>query len=165
MSLDQSADELLKATIELSLVNPYSEQLYTFSTANGPKKEVAVVYYVLLPSHKIDKEARKNWTWVAGLEQNLADEEIIEYAVKRLQGKVEYTNIIFGLLPQTFTLSELQSTYEIVLGRSLDKRNFRKKILSLQILYATGEKRKQEKARPAELYTFRSHKLTFVQIL
>jgi 8-oxo-dGTP diphosphatase len=80
--------------------------------------------------------------------------DILEYALQRLRYKLEYTAVGFELLPETFTLSELQSAYEIILGEELDKRNFRRKILSADVIEATGEYRTGE-GRPAKLYRFR----------
>jgi len=81
---------------------------------------------------------------------------ILDTAVRRLRGKLTYSTVAYGLLPDTFTLSELQGVYEAVLGERLDKRNFRKKVLALGMVEATGEHRRGPH-RPAQLHRFRRH--------
>src|SRR5436190_1427434 len=76
------------------------------------------------------------------------------WTVRRLRSKLEYTNVVYSLLPRQFTLSELQQVYEAIADRELDKRNFRRRMLSLGIIKAAGEKRMAGAHRPAQLYTF-----------
>ena len=83
---------------------------------------------------------------------------MIDYALRRLQAKLDYSNVAYSLLPEEFSLSELQGTYEAILGRRLDKRNFRKRILSLEIVEATGRVTSVGRHRPAQLYRFRERK-------
>jgi 8-oxo-dGTP diphosphatase len=85
--------------------------------------------------------------------------DIISYAHDRLKAKLTYTNAIFAFLPRTFTLTELQSAYEAVLGRELDKRNFRKKFLSLDLITETDEMKREGAHRPARLYRFNTPSL------
>ncbi len=158
-SLDQSAEILFKKNISKPLGDIYSEQLYTFS-----QKEICVVYYFLVPEHKIYSN-KKNWIDTDGIKTNKNDINIINYAIQRLRWKIEYTNVVYSLLPREFTFSQLQSTYEAILGKTLDKRNFRKKITALKILKDTGHIRKLGKARPAEMFAFKKRELTFVEIL
>jgi 8-oxo-dGTP diphosphatase len=80
--------------------------------------------------------------------------EIISYALQRLRSKIMYTDMAKYLLPKQFTLSQLQSVYENILGELLDSRNFRKKILKLDIIRSTGLLKKQGISRPAELFEF-----------
>ena len=79
---------------------------------------------------------------------------IVHYGLTRLRYKLEYTAVGFELLPQEFTLTELQTAYEIVLGEALDKRNFRRKILRAAIIEPSGHYRSGE-GRPAKLYRYR----------
>src|SRR6185437_16669637 len=125
----------------------YVEQLYTFS---NEKKAVTIAYYALIEKADMQPE-EQNWKKVTG--KNEPEKSIISYAIQRLRWKMEYTNVVYSLLPKTFTLSDLQKTYEIILGKKLDKRNFRKKILSQNFLKPTEEKRVIN-ARPALLYSF-----------
>ena len=78
--------------------------------------------------------------------------------MKRLKGKVRYEPIGFELLPKEFTLGQLQTLYEIVLERRLDRRNFRKKILSMDLLIDTGEVQEDVAHRAARLYQFDERK-------
>jgi 8-oxo-dGTP diphosphatase len=73
--------------------------------------------------------------------------------LERLRNKLEYTTVGFQLLPEKFTLTELQAVYEAILGRSLDKRNFRRKMSVLKILKPLREYRRGGQ-RPAQLYRF-----------
>jgi len=81
---------------------------------------------------------------------------IITYGLQRLQSKLEYTNVVYSLLPQYFTFNQLQKTYEIILNKKLDKRNFRKKFMLLGLIKPTKKILKGERQRPAQLYKFRS---------
>lgn len=80
--------------------------------------------------------------------------QVVDYAIRRLRAKLEYTNVAYSLLPRTFTLSELQQVYEAILDRQMDKRNFRRRMLSLGIIKAAGGTRMEGAHRPAQLYTF-----------
>ena len=79
---------------------------------------------------------------------------ILTYALERLRNKLEYTTVGFQLLPAEFTLSELQQVYEAILGRTLDKRNFRRKIELLGILTPLKQQRRSGASRPAQLFRF-----------
>ena len=74
--------------------------------------------------------------------------------MRRLRSKLEYTNVAYSLLPRQFTLSELQQVYEAILDREMDKRNFRRRMLSLGIIKPAGGRRMEGAHRPAQLYTF-----------
>jgi len=80
--------------------------------------------------------------------------QIVAYACERLRNKISYTNAIFALLPDYFTLSQLQQAYEAILARPLDKRNFRKKIMSLAMIAETPQMYRDDAHRPARLYRF-----------
>lgn len=161
VSVDRAAEKLFDKFLKISREDIYSEQLYTFSFQNN---QITVVYYFLVPDHKISSNMQ-NWVDVESTKINKIDHKIIFYARQRLQWKIEYTNAVFSLLPREFTFSQLQSAYEAILGKTLDKRNFRKKILSLNILKDTGHLKNLGKARPAEMFAFKKKKLTFVEIL
>jgi len=89
--------------------------------------------------------------------------EIIKYGLERLQAKIEYSNIVYALLPELFTLTQMQNIYEIILGNEIDKRNFRKKILALNILSETKKVKQGMKHRPAKLYQFKKRELVFTK--
>lgn len=88
---------------------------------------------------------------------------ILEYALTRLRYKLEYTTVGFQLLPDEFTLSELQYAYELILGEELDKRNFRRKILSAEVLEDTGRKKREGEGRPAQLFRYKTDAFTEVR--
>ena len=87
---------------------------------------------------------------------NQVDRMIVDYALFRLRAKLGYTTIAFHLLPPSFSLSELQTVYEAVLDREVDKRNFRRRIHAAGVLEGTGETRREGSHRPARLYRFRA---------
>lgn len=160
--LDESAELLFRNFLQLDLKDIYFEQLYTFSS-NKPL-DISVVYYFLVPDHKIYSK-KDDWITIDEFKISKEDQEIIHYAVQRLRWKIEYTNAVYSLLPSEFTFSQLQNVYEAILGRLLDKRNFRKKIVSLGIIKPTGHIKHVGPARPAEMFSFKERKLNFVQIL
>ncbi|HEY4387312.1 MAG TPA: NUDIX domain-containing protein [Ktedonobacteraceae bacterium] len=159
-SLESAAKRELQE--ETGVQDVYLEQLYTFGDpARDPRTRViTVVYFALLDSERLqvraaDDAADVGWFSVYDLPSLAFDhDKILNYALNRLRGKLEYTTIAFSLLPEQFTLRELQRVYEIILHRRLDKRNFRKKILSTGILEDTGNKKMEGTHRPARLYSF-----------
>ena len=151
----------------------YLEQLATFG---DPKRDpfgrvVSVAYMALISSQTLHLKTTKEYAGVAWfpfskLPSLAYDHKVIVAAAhKRLVGKLAYTNIAYGLLPKEFALSELQSTYETILGRRLDKRNFRKKLLSLSLVTSTKKYRREGAHRPALLYRFTRHSPTVVPVL
>ncbi len=164
-SLEQAAMRVLKD--KGSVDNVYLEQLFTFGDPNrDPRSWVITVTYLALADSK-------NWelkTSEAGMEAKLFPikslpklafdhRKIIDYGLERLRNKIGYSNIVLGLLPDNFTLSDLQKMHEIILGTKLDKRNFRKKILSTGLLLPTGNKSDGKAHRPAAFYKFKDRKL------
>ena len=85
--------------------------------------------------------------------------KIVDYGLERLRSKIGYSNIVLGLLPDVFTLTDLQTKHEVILGNKLDKRNFRKKILATGLLLPTGQKSDGKAHRPAAYYKFKNRKL------
>lgn len=135
------------------------EQLYTFGdVARDPQaRTISVAHYALVSADVVSAhgDPRAQWWPVAALPQLMLDHRrIIDYALTRLRNKLSYTTVGFQLLPQRFTLSELQRVYEIILGRELDKRNFRRKVEMLGIVKPTREQRASITGRPAQLYRF-----------
>ncbi len=150
----------------------YLEQLRTFGDpGRDPKAHVvSIAYFALIPAKAetrptCAKYAGVKWASVKSLSRLAYDHNrIADDALSRLRAKLAYTNVAFSLLPTAFTLGELQEVYEIILGRKLDRRNFRKKIVALGLLRALGRQRRGPH-RPAHLYGFRRRSLMNVQIL
>jgi len=159
-ALDEAARRELQE--ETGLRDIYLEQLYSFGALNRDPRErvVTVAYYALVNLQGHDVKAStdaRNAAWFSTDElPELAfdHEQILDAALERLQGKVRYQPIGFELLPNKFPLRDLQRLYEIVLDRELDKRNFRKKILSMDILVELNEIEKDVSHRAAKLYRF-----------
>jgi len=144
----------------------YLEQLYTFGEINrDPSGRVVSVAYIALIADSDKPVATSanygpfNWFPVSTLPKLAYDhEEMIDLSVERLRAKLTYTNIMYCLLPNEFTLSELQKSYEIILREKLDKRNFRKKLMSLNLVKKTNKKITGKAHRPASLYEFTKRK-------
>ena len=141
----------------------HHEQLFTFDTiARDPRGHAVSITYLglgeeLHPSTLLEEPA---FFAINNLPQLAFDHaDIIHYAHDRLKAKLTYTNSIFAVLPEFFTLTQLQKAYEAVLGRELDKRNFRKKFLSLNLMHETDKMFREGAHRPAKLYTFNKQSL------
>lgn len=164
VQVDETLDQAVLRELreETGLAKVYLEQLYTFGdTARDPRERVvSVAYYALvrLGDHQVQAatDAREAaWFAIDDLPALAFDHgAIVEMALRRLQGKVRYQPIGFELLPPKFSLTRLQRLYEIVLERGLDKRNFRKKVLSLGILEELDEVEQDVAHRAARLYRF-----------
>ena len=152
MSLEQAAAQLLASLIDRH--ETYLDQLYTYSSPQ--RQVVSVVYFALVPAeaHLLPGQILR-WFPVAALPDLVSDHPgILAYALRRLRYKLEYSAVGFQLLPAEFSLSELQHTYEIILGEKLDKRNFRRRMLQSGIIESTALFRTGE-GRPARLYRYR----------
>ncbi|MBI3083627.1 MAG: NUDIX hydrolase [Candidatus Omnitrophica bacterium] len=156
---------------ETNIGNIYLEQLYTFGEPNrDPRGRVITVsYYALVNWQQFQLKVRQrvsgaSWFPVKRLPPLAFDHQrIADYALERLRNKINYTTVGFQLLPRQFTLTELQDSYEVILGQRLDKRNFRRKMLQLGILKGTREFRAHGRQRPARLYTFTEPKVVKLQ--
>jgi 8-oxo-dGTP diphosphatase len=147
---------------ETGLNDLFLEQLYTFGEMRRDPRErvVSVAYYALvnIAGHAVQAstDARAAAWFAVGELPPLAFDhaEIVQMALARLRSKVRYQPIGFELLPEKFTLRQLQHLYEVVLDRPLDKRNFRKKLLSMGVLKETSEIETDVAHRAARLYRF-----------
>lgn len=144
----------------------YTEQLYTFSALErDPRNRVISAAYIGCVSPEVCERAPKGtekWVPVSKIQKSKLPYdhgEMLERALARLDGKLAYTTIAQFMLPKSFTLTELQSVYEVVRKKPIDKRNFRKKILALGIVEETGKMQEGVKNRPAALYTFKKRTL------
>ncbi len=162
--LDEELDAAARRELEeeAGVSDVYLEQLYTVGTLGRDPRErvVTVTYYALakLSDHRIRAATDAmgvGWFSLDDLPKLAFDHrEIVEHAVLRLRGKVRYAPIGFELLPPRFSLTQLQKLYEMVLGTGLDKRNFRKKMLAMDLLVETDEVEQGVRHRAARLYRF-----------
>jgi 8-oxo-dGTP diphosphatase len=131
------------------------EQVATFGRPDrDPRGRVVSVSYLALQPAPTPLPADARWTPVDEAHDLAFDhDEILAGALGRLRAKLSYSTVAFGLLPDEFALSDLQAVYESLLGRVLDKRNFRRKLLALGVLEETGAHRRGAH-RPAQLYRF-----------
>lgn len=158
-SLEQTANQCLAPYMDRHEV--YLEQLYTYGdpsrcTGNGT---ISIVYYALIPAdafnNKYASQTGATWFPLDDLPCLMMDHaDILSYALRRLRYKLEYSAAGFELLPENFSLSELQQTYEMILGEKLDKRNFRRRILKANVIEPTPHQRTGE-GRPARLFRYR----------
>ena len=156
--LDQAALRELRE--ETGVSDVYLEQLYSFGKPDrDPRgRVITIAYFALIsPDRKLtagSDAAAAAWYPADQLPPLAFDHAtILNYALERLRNKLEYTTVGFQLLPEKFTLTELQEVYEAILGRKLDKRNFRRKMSVLKILKPLSEHRRGGQ-RPAQLYRF-----------
>ena len=170
-SLDDAAVRILYE--ETGVADVYLEQLYTFGQPDRDPagRVVSVAYFALIHTTGIalltqPKYADVRWWPCATLPPLAYDHDAVAtYARQRLEWKLAYTNVVWSLLPRRFALTELQKVYEAVLGRSLDKRNFRKKILALGLVEPVGETAMRGAHRPAMLYCFTSREPKLIDML
>ena len=155
---------------ETNVSNVYLEQLYTFGEPNrDPRgRVITVAYYALVNAEQFELRGHApsaaTWFAIKRLPALAFDHDrIIAYALERLRNKSNYTTVGFQLLPRQFTLTELQRSYEVLLGQRLDKRNFRRKMLQLGILKGTQGFKANGRQRPARLYTFAEPKVVKLQ--
>lgn len=158
-SLERAARRELRE--ETGVSDVYLEQLYSFGDpGRDPRgRVVTVAYFALIAPDRPLKAgtdaADARWFPLDERPPLAFDHaRILDVAVGRLRNKLEYTTVGFQLLPREFTLTELQRVYEAILGRRLDKRNFRRKIALLGILKALPTRRREGLTRPARLHRF-----------
>ena len=161
-NLDNAALRLLKEKTNVD--NIYLEQLYTFGDPllYPSSRVITCAYFALIRSDDIKLSfdnsqgiTEVQWHEVYNLPTLAFDhKEIIEYSIKRMRERLEFCPIAFQLLPEKFTLTELQKSYELILDMKLDKRNFRKKVLTGSVLKELNEYTKMGSKRPARLYSF-----------
>jgi 8-oxo-dGTP diphosphatase len=170
---EEAALRLLKTKSHIADEHIWLEQLYTFSRVDrDPRgRVVAVGYFALIPwsalSEREQGESEGSYWSTLSDARNLAydHDEMLAVALSRLRSRVAYTTLIQKLLPAEFTLTELEEAYEIVTGRTIDKRNFRKKIEKLGILKELARKREGGRHRPARLYCFASSTVKEIEVL
>jgi len=166
--VDETLDESARRELaeETGLKDVFLEQLYTFGAVDRDPRErvVSVAYYALvkLSDHRAKAAtdaANAEWFPISKVSRLAFDHaDILAAALARLKGKVRYQPVGFELLPPKFTLSQLQHIYEAILETDLDKRNFRKKVLSFGLLVPLKETQMTGRHRPAQLFRFDADK-------
>lgn len=173
VQLKETLDDAAKRVLfqKTNIGDIHLEQLYSFGDLDRDVRGrvISVAYFALInnpDNFKIRTTpyySEISWWLVKKLPAMAFDhQKITDYALKRLRSKIEYTNIVYSLLPKEFTLSEMQKVYEIILSHKIDKRNFRKKMNSIGLIEKTGKKQKGKNHRPAELYKFIKRKLMLI---
>ncbi|MGH7143983.1 MAG: NUDIX hydrolase [Planctomycetota bacterium] len=162
--IDETVDAAARRELreETGLEKLYLEQLYTFGDlARDPRERVvSVAYYALVrlsehPAHAATDARAAEWHPVRRIPPLAFDHDaILAAALARLQAKVRYQPVGFELLPPKFTLTQVQRLYEVILERALDKRNFRKKFLSLGVIEELPDRESGVAHRAARLYRF-----------
>lgn len=162
-SLDDAAHQTLQNLTGLTDI--YLEQLYGFGEVDRDPVErtISIAYYALINIHQHDKELIEKysaeWFDVGDLPELIFDHQAMVKAAKaRLRYRASHEPVAFELLPEKFTLPALQQLYEDIYDTTLDKRNFRRRILSLDILIKTDEKEKKYSKKGAFLYKFDEEK-------
>ncbi len=165
---DESLEEAVQRELqeETGVKINYLEQLYTFGepTRDPRGRVVSIAYFGLVRpnafkiSASIDA-AEVQWYNIDELpELSFDHKEILKIAIERLQGKITYEPIGFELLDKKFPFSDLEKLYTTLLGREIDRRNFRKKIIGLNVLDELDEKVSKGSGRPANLFQFNQKK-------
>ena len=170
-SLEEAAKRELKE--ETGVKADYLEQLYSFGDVNrDPRgRVITIAYFALIKSENVKLKATTDvyetkWFSMKELPKLAFDhKKILNYALKRLRWKFAYTTTAFSLLPEKFTLTQLQNLYEIILDKKLDKRNFRKKIISLDIIKPSKEIKRGVSHRPPQLFYFNKKIGEIIEIL
>ncbi|MCU0340865.1 MAG: NUDIX hydrolase [Spirosomaceae bacterium] len=170
----ESVDDAARNTVErlTGLQNVYMEQVYTFGGVLRVPTErvITTCYYALIEVEPtlsaLSAEYGATWwpiSQVASLDLVYDHPQMFEKSLEQLRRKVRYQPVGFELLPEKFTMLELRRLYESILGRTLDKRNFSKKILKMNLLHKLKEKQKGTSRRGA--FYFRFDEKTYHELL
>ena len=159
-SLEEAVERELKEETGINI--NYLEQLYSFGDPDrDPRgRVVSIAYFGLVRPDAFQISASTDasdvqWFSIDSLpELSFDHKNILNVAIKRLQSKITYEPLGFELLDQKFPFSDLEKLYTTLLGRDIDRRNFRKKLMSLNILDELDEKLKKGSGRPANLFKF-----------
>ena len=166
LKMDETAEEGAKRELkeETGLENAYIQQLHTFSNPNRDPRErvITIAYYALVKIQEVkggDDAAAAKWFPLDEIPPLAFDHDyILRMTTQRLREQIHFQPIGFELLPEKFTLKELQLLYEAILGINFDRRNFAKKMLHLEILTDLEETIWPTPKREAKLYKFNSEK-------
>lgn len=170
---EEAAARHLSKKAKIRAEEIYMEQLYTMSRVDrDPRgRVVSVAYLALVPWRKLSAQEKNGdeeawWEDINNVSRLAYDHnEILQIAISRLRARARYTTILRNLMPVEFTLTELEETFEKVIGRLIDKRNFRRKILASGVLSQTNQIRSGEKHRPARLWKFKNKAVEEIEVL
>ena len=162
-SLDDAACRILENLTGLTDV--YMQQLYTFGEIGRDPgaRVISTSYYALIKIHEIDQDIQQkngaHWRPISNLPELIFDHrKMVDNALCELLGHVKVQPVGFELLPEKFTLVQLQDLYEAIYQKKIDKRNFRKKILSMNLLEKQDDKEKETSKKGAFYYRFNEEK-------
>ena len=166
LKMDETAEEGAKRELkeETGLADAYIQQLHTFSNPDRDPRErvITIAYYALVKIQEVkggDDAASARWFPLDEIPPLAFDHDyILRMATQRLREQIHFQPIGFELLPEKFTIKELQSLYEAILGINFDRRNFAKKMLHLEILTELEETIWPTPKREARLYKFNADK-------
>ena len=156
-NLDQAAERVLKE--KTGVDNVFLEQLYTFGDPlrHPTSRVITCAYFALVRANDVQVFSDPDVAWhnVEDLPPLAFDHrQIIDYSRKGARERLDVCPVAYQLLNEKFTLTEMQKAYELIMGKQLDKRNFRKKVLCTEGLIELNEFSKFTSKRPARLYTF-----------
>ncbi|MDQ1231126.1 NUDIX domain-containing protein [Sphingomonas sp. SORGH_AS_0879] len=167
-SLDDAARRVLGAKAQMD--QAYLEQLYSFGAVDrDPRMRIiSVAYFALLPAERFTAAPGLTLARVSASEDGpitasvdgaavplaFDHDAMIDLAIRRLRGKLDWSPVAFALLPERFTLRALQDVHEAILGRPLNKPAFRRRLIDSGRIAATGERETGASFRPAELYRY-----------
>lgn len=166
LGTDETLDENIQKYVleNCGFSNLYFEQSYAFSDVDRvlDNRVIAITYIGLIDSTSVElKQAipdniESEWFSISAIPKTAYDHDmIIQKAIEHLRHRIVNSNILKILFPSDFTLPELQKVYEQILGKELDRRNFRKKFINLGLIEDTGYKNEGYTGRPAKLYRFK----------
>jgi 8-oxo-dGTP diphosphatase len=166
LKMDETAEEgaLRELREETGLERAYIQQFHTFSDPHRDARErvITIAYYALVKIQEVhggDDAASARWFPLGEIPSLAFDHDyILRMATQRLREEIHFQPVGFELLPEKFTLKELQALYEAILGISFDRRNFAKKMLHLEILTELDETIWPTPKREAKLYRFNPDK-------
>lgn len=162
-SLDDAASRVLRSLTGIS--DLYMEQLYTYGDIERDPgaRVISSAYFALIGIHETDrKKQEKNgakWISISDLPDLIFDHrKMVDRALAELVESIKVHPVGFELLPEKFTLVQLQSLYEAIYRKAIDKRNFRKKILSMNLLDKQEDKERETSRKGAYYYRFNEEK-------
>ncbi|MDQ2696332.1 MAG: NUDIX domain-containing protein [Pseudomonadota bacterium] len=157
---DLDASALRHLAEQTGVRGVYLEQLYTFGRPDRDpgRRVIAVAYCALVPAERLHMRPMAGIQGLGWFPWNQLPPLVLDHAAivalahRRLAAKLDYSTIALQFMAEEFTLSELQQVYETILGAALDKRNFRKRVLALGCIEATGALSREGNHRPARLF-------------